>query len=114
MVFFINLTFNDLSGNIHGNAADLAFDFIDRFLFSWAISFSALFSGSCLFGSLFYDFLALQRRCLSGAFENLVGLCLGLLHILLIFLFDGVGFFFAASASVISASAAARRFPASH
>lgn len=83
---------------------------LTAFFFSWAISFLPCFQGSRLFGSLFYDFLALQRCCLSGAFENLVGLFLGLLHILLIFLFDGVGFFFAASASVISASAAARRF----
>ena len=79
MVFFINLTFNDLSGNIHGNAADLAFDFIDRFLFLLGnLFFCLVFQGSRLFGSLFYDFLALQRCCLSGAFENLVGLFLGL------------------------------------
>ena len=50
MVFFINLTFNDLSGNIHGNAADLAFDFIDRFLFLLGnLFFCLVFQGSCLF-----------------------------------------------------------------
>ena len=60
MVFFINLTFNDLSGNIHGNAADLAFDFIDRFLF--------------LLGNLFFC-LVFQAAACSEASFTIFSLC---------------------------------------